>query len=254
MVFNASDDVYDRFMGRYSTRLAPLFADFAGIHAGQRALDCGAGTGALTTELVRRLGADAVAVAEPSARFVDALRRRFPELDVQLAPAEELPWPDGELDAALAQLVISFVTDAPKAVRELRRVVRENGVVAICMWDLAGGMEMLAAISRARRIVDPDPAGNEPLTNWKPDQLTALLEGAGLRDVAVATLEVESEYTGYDEFWSALLGGAGPGGVWVQSLDDAGREAMRAETHRELGSPDGPFTLHARCNAARGLV
>src|SRR5579859_1387585 len=106
-------------MGRYSICLAPEFASFAGIHAGHRALDCGAGTGALTAELVRRLGAESVAVAEPSPRFVDALRRRFPALDVRLAPAEELPWPDGELDAALAQLVISFVTDAPKAVHEL---------------------------------------------------------------------------------------------------------------------------------------
>jgi SAM-dependent methyltransferase len=193
-------------------------------------------------------------VAEPSPRFVDALRRRFPELDVQLAPAEELPWPDGELDAALAQLVISFVADAPKAVREMRRVVRENGVVAICMWDLAGGMEMLAAIARARRVVDENPVGDETLTSWKPEEMRALLEGAGLRDVTLETLEVESAYSGYEEFWSALSLGVGPAGTWLQTLDDAGREAMRIETHREIGSPDGPFTLHARCNAARGLV
>jgi len=150
--------------------------------------------------------------------------------------------------------VISFVTDAPRAVQELRRVVREDGVVAICMWDLAGGMEMLAAIGRARRVVDERPVGDETLTNWRPEELAGLLEGAGLREVTVATLEVESEYSGYDEFWSALGGGVGPAGVWLQSLDDDGREAMRVETHRELGSPDGPFTLRARCNAARGLA
>jgi SAM-dependent methyltransferase len=254
MVFNTSDDAYDRFMGRYSKQLAPAFADFADIQPGQRALDVGAGTGALTAELVRRLGPEQVAVAEPSPRFVDALRQRFPELDVQLAPAEDLPWADGKLDAALAQLVISFVADAPRAVGELRRVVRENGVVAICMWDLAGGMEMLAAISRARRTFGQEPGGDDVLTNWQPEALAALLEGAGLRDVALATLEVESDYTGYDEFWSTLLGGAGPAGAWLQTLDADGKEAMRLETHRQLGSPDGPFTLHARCNAARGRV
>jgi SAM-dependent methyltransferase len=254
MVFNASDDAYDRFMGRYSMRLAPAFADFAGIHAGQHVLDCGAGTGALAAELVRRLHADAVAVAEPSPRFVDALRHRFPGLDVQLAPAEELPWADDAFDAALAQLVISFVTDAPAAVGELRRVVREGGTVAIAMWDLAGGMEMLAAISRARRAVDENPVGDETLAHWRPEELTSLLEGAGLHDVAVTTLEVESAYSGYDEFWSALLGGAGPAGAWMQTLDDAGRETMRVQTHRELGAPAGAFTLSARCNAARGIV
>jgi SAM-dependent methyltransferase len=254
MVFDAGDDAYDRFMGRYSSRLAPHFADFAGLHAGQRALDCGAGTGALTTELVSRLGPESVVVAEPSPRFVDGLKAKFPELDVRLTPAEELPWPDGELDAALAQLVISFVTDAPAAVRELRRVVREGGVVAICMWDLGGGMEMLAAIGRARRVVSDEPVGDERLTNWRPEEMSALFEGAGLRNIVLETLEVEREYSGYDEFWSALLGGAGPAGAFVQTLDAEGKEKMRAATHRELGSPNGPFTLHARCNAVRGVV
>lgn len=254
MVFDTGDDAYDRFMGRYSTRLAPLFADFAGIHAGQRALDCGAGTGALTSELVARLGPESVVVVEPSPRFVDGLKAKFSELDVRLAPAEDLPWPDGGLDAALAQLVIAFVTDAPAAVRELRRVVREGGVVATCMWDLAGGMEMLAAIVRARRAVSDKPVGDETLTNWRPEELTALFEGAGLRDIVTDTLEVECTYSGYDEFWSALLGGAGPAGAFLQTLDATGKETMRTETYSELGSPDGSFTLHARCNAVRGVV
>jgi SAM-dependent methyltransferase len=254
VVFDAADDAYDRFMGRYSRRLAPAFADFAGIRRGQRALDCGAGTGALTTELVARLGPESVVVAEPSPRFVDGLKRRFPELDVQLAPAESLPWPDGELDAALAQLVIAFVTDARAAVRELRRVVREGGVVAVCMWDLAGGMEMLAAIARARRVLEADKPWDDGLANWRPEELVTLLEGARLRDVTVETLTVESEYSGYDEFWSALAGGAGPAGAFLQTLDDGARETMRVTTHSELGSPDGSFTLRARCNAAYGVV
>jgi SAM-dependent methyltransferase len=254
MVFNAADDAYDRFMGRYSAKLAPEFADFAGIQAGQRVLDCGAGTGALTAELVARLGPESVVAAEPSPRFVDALKRKFPDVDVQLAPAEELPLPDGELDAALAQLVISFTTDAPKAVAELKRVVCSGGTVAMCMWDLGGGMEMLAAIGRARRVVDPTPGGDDVLTSWQPEAMIELLEGAGLRDVSVGTLEVESDYSGFDELWAALSGGVGPAGSWLMTLDDAGREKMRGELYREVGSPDGPFTLHARCNAARATV
>jgi hypothetical protein len=72
--------------------------------------------------------------------------------------------------------------------------------------------------------------------------------------VAFETLEVESDYSGFDEFWSTLMGGVGPAGAWLMSLDDAGREKMHTEMHRELGSPDGAFTLRARCNAARGVV
>ena len=154
MSFHLSSDVgYDNFMGRYSTRLAPLFADFAGIGEGHGVLDVGAGTGALTAELERR-GA-AVAAADPSAAFVATLRRRFPTLDVRQAPAEELPWADESFDGALAQLVVSFMRDAPAGVREMRRVVRPGGTVAVCMWS-RDEMEMFGAINRAREAVAPD--------------------------------------------------------------------------------------------------
>ncbi|MGH3053640.1 MAG: methyltransferase domain-containing protein, partial [Gaiellaceae bacterium] len=91
-VFTGSGDAYDRFMGRYSTQLAVRFADFAGVLPPQRALDVGAGTGALTQELVARLGEQNVAAAEPSPDYAETLRQRFPGLDVCEAPAEELPW------------------------------------------------------------------------------------------------------------------------------------------------------------------
>src|SRR5690348_18102203 len=73
-------DAYDDFMGRYSQRLAPLFADFAHVESGSRGLDVGAGTGALTAELLSR-GAS-VAAADPSPEFAAVLRERFPGLEV----------------------------------------------------------------------------------------------------------------------------------------------------------------------------
>src|SRR5882757_7176847 len=91
-MFDVSETAYDNFMGRYSFRLALLFAEFAGVQAGQKVLDVGAGTGALSTELERR-GAE-IAAADPSPSFVAALERRLPGADVRAAAAEELPWPD----------------------------------------------------------------------------------------------------------------------------------------------------------------
>ena len=104
-------DAYDRFMGRYSVLLAPELADFATIAPGQRALDVGCGPGALTAELVRRLGADLVSAVDPSEPFISAARDRHPGVDVRLGSAEQLPFGDQEFDGVLAQLVVHFMAD-----------------------------------------------------------------------------------------------------------------------------------------------
>src|SRR5438876_10414211 len=98
-------------MGRYSVPLAPQLADFAEIAAGQRVVDVGCGPGALTAELVRRVGAAAVAAVDPSEPFVAAVAERFPGVDVRLSGAEELPFADGTFDVALALLGLHFVAD-----------------------------------------------------------------------------------------------------------------------------------------------
>jgi len=236
-----SDSAYDSFMGRFSTRLAPLFADFAGVGEGAEVLDVGAGTGALLGELVRR-GADASAV-EPSIAFVQAMRLRFPGIDIRAAGAEELPWPDAFFDAALGQLVVSFMHDAPAGLLEMRRVVRPGGVVAVAMWDVES-MEMLAAIDRTRDALGYAREAGRYRTRGE----IAALVGDG---ADVELLEVDASYEGFEDFWSALAGGAGPAGVWAASLDDGEREAARDELRRQLGDPEGAFALTGRAWAAR---
>ena len=133
-MFEVSADAYDRLMGIYSAQLAPQLADFAGVHSGQKALDVGCGPGALTGELVARLGPDAVAAVDPSSAFAAAVRERHPGVDVHRSTAEELPFPDASFDAALAQLVVHFMADPVAGLREMGRVTRRDGVVAACVW------------------------------------------------------------------------------------------------------------------------
>src|SRR4051812_35458755 len=160
MTFDVAADAYDRFMGRYSTRLAPQLADLAGVRAGHEALDVGCGPGALTAELVERLGLAAVTAVDPSHSFAAAVQERHPGVDVHVATAEALPFGDGAFDVALAQLVVNFMADPVAGLREMARVTRAGGAVAACVWDHPGERTPLAPFWRAARARDPS-AGNE---------------------------------------------------------------------------------------------
>src|SRR5450631_1326836 len=144
MSFDVPAEAYDQFMGRYSRQLSVQLADLAGVRHGQRVLDVGCGPGALTAELVTRLGAAAVSAVDPSEPFVAAARVRNPGVEVLWASAEQLPFPDRSFDAALAQLVVHFMTDPVAGLAEMARVTRPDGVVAACVWDHGGGQGPLS--------------------------------------------------------------------------------------------------------------
>jgi SAM-dependent methyltransferase len=164
-----------------------------------------------------------------------------------------MPWPDASFDAALAQLVIAFVADAPAAARELRRVVRPGGVVATCMWDEKIGLELGAPMAAARKAAAPDEPMPPSLRYRNEEDVRALFEGAGLHDVEHALLEVEAEYTGFDDFWDAAMGAVGPDTRWLSSLGEERAALAREAARAEIGK-DGPFTLRGRAHAVRGTV
>ena len=178
MTFAVAAEAYDRFMGRYSVGLAPQLAALAGVRSGQRVLDVGCGPGALTTELVRLLGPAEVAAVDPSESFVAAARERHPGVTVEQAAAEELPFADDEFDAALAQLVVHFMSDPVAGLRELARVTRGGGVVAACVWDHGGGAGPLSTFWDAARELDAEVHDESNLPGTRAGHLTELFTAA----------------------------------------------------------------------------
>jgi SAM-dependent methyltransferase len=249
--FAVAAEAYDRFMGRYSAPLAPAFLDFARVDAAP-VLDVGCGPGALTAVLVERFGAGEVAAADPSGPFVIAARARHPGVRVELAPAEEMPFDDGEFAASLAQLVVHFMSDPVAGIREMTRVTREGGVVAACVWDLAGGGAPLSPFWAAARQLDPDVDDESRLAGAREGQLAELFEAAGVREIADGAISVDVEHATFDEWWEPYTLGVGPAGTHVAGLDEAQRAALR-ERCRDL-LPDAPFTIQARAWAVRGVV
>jgi SAM-dependent methyltransferase len=252
MSFDVAAEAYDRYMGRYSVLLAPQLADFAGVTAGQRALDVGCGPGALTKELVARLGSSAVAAVDPSESFVAAARERNPGVEVVQASADPLPFPSAAFDASLAQLVVHFMPDPIAGLTEMARVTRPGGVVAACVWDHAGSHGPLSLFWRQARALDPGVDDESGLPGVREGHLRELFEGAGLADVRDDILWVSVEHATFDAWWDPFTKGVGPAGSYVANLSPARREALREGCRSMV--PEVPFVVTARAWAARGLV
>jgi SAM-dependent methyltransferase len=241
--FDVSAEAYGRFMGRYSEPLAVQFAGLAGVAGGQRVLDVGCGPGALTAELVGRAGTDAVSAVDPSAPFASAVRERLPGVDVRLAPAEALPFPDNAFDAALAQLVVHFMTDPVAGLREMGRVTRPGGVVGACVWDHAGGRGPLTSFWRAVRDLDPAATDESGLAGAREGHLAQLFAQAGLSAAQVTTLTVHVGYDSFGQWWEPYTLGVGPAGSYVASLTPDRRSALRGRCQYLLG--EGPIEISA---------
>ncbi len=252
MGFDVAADAYDQFMGKYSRLLAPQLADLAEVRRGQRALDVGCGPGALTAELVRRLGPEAVAAVDPSEPFVAAALARNPGVNVLRASAEALPFPDQAFDVILAQLVVHFMADPVAGLAEMARVARRLGVVAACVWDHAGGQGPLGLFWEAARALDPGVADESQLAGAREGHLGELFEAAGLHDIRETPLSADLEHATFEEWWEPFTRGVGPAGAYVAGLDAERRAELREQCRALI--PTAPFTVTARAWAARGIA
>jgi ubiquinone/menaquinone biosynthesis C-methylase UbiE len=257
-MFQAPAEIYDRFVGRYSPRLAEAMCAAASVRSGQRALDVGCGSGALVAALAGVLGAENVAGIDPSGPFVEAARAKVPGARILVGSAESLPFADGEFDATLSQLVVNFLTDPEGGVREQARVTRPGGVVAGCVWDYGGEMTMLRTFWDAAAALDPERATPRMETHAMrfstPDELRELWRRAGLTEVAVSPIVVDASYEDFDDLWAPFPTGVGPAGAYTAALDPDAQRELRDEFARRLGRPEGPFTLSARAWCAVGGV
>src|SRR5437764_8043959 len=120
---------YEWFMGRWSTRLAPRFAAFAGIRSGARVLDVGCGTGNLSRALIDLAPNIEVIGIDPAASYVDWASRslRSPRVRFQVGTAEALAFADAAFDAALALRVVHELADSPRVWWVMGRVTRVGG-------------------------------------------------------------------------------------------------------------------------------
>ena len=250
-------DAYDRYMGRWSTILARRFLDFVEIGAAERILDIGSGTGSLTRVIAESTTASGIIGIEPVQQFVRSARRRTsdPRVRFDHGAVEELPYPDAEFDASLAQLTFHHFPDGEAALSEMLRVTRPGGLVAACEWDAGPGMEMFRILADTLVAVHPPSGAQHSLRQYAgPGELLDLWTACRIKDVEEESITVPLTFADFSDFWIPFT--EGPSGV-VNRLN-ALSPTVKADFQRRLkhrllnGKSDGPITLHARAWAVRG--
>jgi SAM-dependent methyltransferase len=248
-------DAYERFMGRWSRRLAPLLIDFAEVGVGQAVLDVGSGTGALAFAAAA-VPATRVTGVDPAQRYIEYAQERADGANVrfELADAQALPFSDATFDRALALLSLNFVPDPGRALDEMTRATRPGGVVAAAVWDYGDSMEMLRAFWDEAVTLDPDAPDEGRMPLSRCGELAALWRVHRLESVEETLLVIETTFTSFDDYWRGFLGGQGPAGAYIATLTESQRAALRSRLHDRLAPSGGGFTLRACAWGARGVV
>jgi SAM-dependent methyltransferase len=253
-------EAYERFMGRWSRRLAPPFIAFAGIKDGDRVLDVGSGTGSLALAVLQNAPASRVVGVDPSSAYVAHAQARAGSGNAtfEQGDAQRLRFADDSFDAALALLVINFIPDRAAAVAEMARVTRPGGVVAAAVWDYGAGMEMLRFFWDEAVALDPaaGPKDERHMPLCRPGELAELWTAQRLLDVREEPLDIELRFSTFEDFWSPFVEGQGPAGAYVASLPEAARRDLEARLRQRLLGTGGdrPISLNARAWAVAGVV
>jgi SAM-dependent methyltransferase len=228
------------------------------VRPNSRWIDVGCGTGALSASVLAVASPTTVTGIDASADYVAYARQQIPDqrAEFRRGDAQELAFEPASFDAAVSGLVLNFLPQPHRAVAQMARVTRPNGVVATYLWDYAGEMQLMRAFWSAAAALDPaagelDEGRLFPLC--QPQALERLFSEAGLADVAVRAIDVPTVFRDFDDFWSPFLGGQGPAPSYAMSLSEEHRAALRERIRAALAiAQDGSIHLIARAWAARG--
>lgn len=252
---------YERFMGRWSRQIAPLLVDFAAVANTGNVLDIGSGTGSLAFEVAKRKAGVHVTGIDPSPEYVGyaASRNPFPDrVAFQIGDAQHMEFKESTFDASVSLLVLNFIPDAAKALREARRATKPKGPVAAAVWDYGSRMRMLREFWDAATEIDPgaDKLDEKNMPLCRSGELSRLWRQGGLEQVEEQPLETEIRFSSFNDYWEPFLLGQGPAGAYVRKLDHSRLQALRSAVRRRVApsSEDDAFALPARVWAVRGHV
>lgn len=217
-------DAYERFMGRWSRRVAMPFLDALDSPAEGTWLDVGCGVGTVTAAIVDRCAPTAVVGVDPSAAFLRLAADGKPATSAVgfcQAGAQRLPFPEATFDATVSGLTLNFVADPARALQEMARVTRLGNTVAAYVWDYDYPDFFLTRFWDAAERATGTRAPGDERGRWRvcsPAGLAEAARRAGLSNVRTWTIRIDTTFRGPAELWEGFLLGVGPSGAWAAEL------------------------------------
>lgn len=217
----AAAEVYESFfVPALFGQFAPVVCDAALVDEGQRVVDVACGTGVLAREAADRVGPTGQVVGvDVNDGMLAVARRLRPEVDWRPAPAEDLPLDEGSVDAALCQFGLMFFDDRTAALRELGRVVRPGGRLAVATWSGLERTPGYAALSQLLGELFGDQAARSleaPFVIGTEELLRAELDAAGLHDATIVERPGTARFPSYEAWLTTEI----RGWTLADSIDD----------------------------------
>jgi ubiquinone/menaquinone biosynthesis C-methylase UbiE len=254
--FFTDGEAYERFMGRWSRAAGEQFIDWLAVPVGQKWVDVGCGTGAFTELVLARCKPATIDAIDPAEDQIAFARRRpgAVQASFRAGDAQSLPYGNQEFDAAALALVINFIPDPAKAMKEVARVLKPGGIAGAYIWNFAGDgfvqQPLRIAIAAMNVALPPNP-GEDKATI---DAMRRFFETAGFERIESRTIEIEVSYASFDEYWESQTGLPNPAVQALRKMSDADVTRLKNGLRERLAGPDGRIRYGARANAVKGRV
>ncbi len=252
-VTRSAADIYEEFfVPALFAEWPPRLADAAQLAPGQRVLDVACGTGVLAREAARRVAPGAVTGLDRNGGMLAVARRMAPAIDWREGRAEALPFADGAFDAVVCQFALMFFEDRVAALKEMRRVLRPGGRLAVAVWDAAerspGYADMIVLLQRLFGAAVADEL-RAPFVLGDRALFGSLFAEAGIAGVEIRTVSGMARFPSIESWVHTDI----KGWTLADRIDDAQYRTLLREAARELqryAQPDGTVAFAAPAHIA----
>jgi ubiquinone/menaquinone biosynthesis C-methylase UbiE len=248
---------YDRAFARVTTHFLPFLLRAAHVAPGMRVLDIAAGTGLAAEATLGVIGAAGhVTAADLSPAMVEKARQRlgnFKNVSLAVEDGQALTFSDESFDAVVCSLGLMFFPDPLRGLSEFRRALRPRGRAAVSVNTVAE-RSYYTRINLAIARHEPSlmEAANRVFSLGNEMKLRSLFEGAGFRDVEIATETHRFVLPSFETYFEPIEQGMGSSGQALVSLPEEARFAVREEVRRDLGDTGGPIEIEVEYRFASG--